>query len=634
MNRTGRLLGALLTGVLVTANLIVVNLWLAKADVRHDLTADKRFEISSGTKRILERLEDTVTIKCYFSGDLPSDLAHVYDVMLEKLDEYEQLSNGKVVYEFVDPNEDEEAKQECADLGIAPVPVGTVEGGRVNDSPDKVVNVYLASVFRYGDRKVTISFFKDLASLDAGKLASDLEYFITKSIRNVSTERKTLGFLADVEMVPSNPRDPRSQKVPRQGLNNLRAVIEKTHDVVIVNPEELNRGQLVPAVVDVLLVHKATKLDDTGLYALDQFLINGGNAMFFVDRGTVDFNVKPKQERLGNTMVQNFDLATYAATAVESKVVDLLTHHGITVESAFVLDESCAQTRYVKEKGQAKRDILGRGFVEPITDDQPYRPWPMLPDRGDDGIPVDEAQISDQYSLVSPNQDFVFTWASPITVHDDVLAKMSGEVTTLFRSGPVSWRMPIKESSFPPHPDKRGEQGDIERSKLAVLVRGRFRSFFKGSEIPTPAGAPGQAVPAVEELAKSRLDEAREPGTIVVVGDQDFIGDGMIGVIVQNEAAEKSIRNWQRDPRAQTRARASLYFAANVIDVLGFGEEASDVFNLRRRVLASREIRKLEDDDPQITDIKWVNFFFLPALVIVFGIGRMIVRRMSMAQAA
>jgi len=87
-------------GIVVLLNLISERLFF-----RLDFTADKRYTLSEATKDILSELNDVVTITAYFSENLPPQLIKSRKDFEDLLTEYENRSNGNVLYEFINPNE-------------------------------------------------------------------------------------------------------------------------------------------------------------------------------------------------------------------------------------------------------------------------------------------------------------------------------------------------------------------------------------------------------------------------------------------------------------------------------------------------------------------------------------------------
>src|SRR5579859_6441819 len=89
---------------LVILIIVAVNFVSNEFHLRLDLTEDHEYTLSQATQDILDELEDPVTVKAYFSQNLPPDIAKTRQDFQEMLVEYANRSDGKVVYEFINPN--------------------------------------------------------------------------------------------------------------------------------------------------------------------------------------------------------------------------------------------------------------------------------------------------------------------------------------------------------------------------------------------------------------------------------------------------------------------------------------------------------------------------------------------------
>ena len=103
----------LLTGILVVANILGTNLFL-----RIDLTGRGIYSLSSASKEVVRSLDDRLTIKAYFSNDLPAQAVGIARYVKDKLDDYQAYGRQKIHFEFIDPAGDEEAEQEALAYGI------------------------------------------------------------------------------------------------------------------------------------------------------------------------------------------------------------------------------------------------------------------------------------------------------------------------------------------------------------------------------------------------------------------------------------------------------------------------------------------------------------------------------------
>ena len=86
--------------------LIAINVVVYYLPMRADITAEKLYSISDGSRSILSELKDPLRIKYYFSSsseDLPPYLKNYAERVREVLQEYENLSSGNITLEIFDP---------------------------------------------------------------------------------------------------------------------------------------------------------------------------------------------------------------------------------------------------------------------------------------------------------------------------------------------------------------------------------------------------------------------------------------------------------------------------------------------------------------------------------------------------
>ena len=98
------------------------------------------------------------------------------------LTEYVKRSNGRIVYEFINPNETEETEQQAQQQGIAPVMVNMRERDQV-----KQQRVYLGAVIQIGEGKDIIPFIQPGAAM---------EYALSSTIKKLSvTDKPKIGIV-------------------------------------------------------------------------------------------------------------------------------------------------------------------------------------------------------------------------------------------------------------------------------------------------------------------------------------------------------------------------------------------------------------------------------------------------------
>ena len=116
---------------------VMLNLLAYQIFFRLDFTADKRYTLSNSTKNIVEELDELVTISAYVSSNLPPELSTYADDLKDMLEEYENYSDGNLVYEVVDPLESDEAEAEATNNGIATLNINSREADE-NQNPQRI----------------------------------------------------------------------------------------------------------------------------------------------------------------------------------------------------------------------------------------------------------------------------------------------------------------------------------------------------------------------------------------------------------------------------------------------------------------------------------------------------------------
>ncbi len=146
---------AILSVVLVVANLVALNVWLFPLrGLRADLTGHREYSLSPVTRDLIRNLQEPLLMRGYFSEKTHPLLAPLVPTIRDMMREYEIASGGKVKVEIVDPREDEELEAEANQVyGIRPTPFRIA--GRYEDS---VINSYFDILIRYGDQTVVLGF--------------------------------------------------------------------------------------------------------------------------------------------------------------------------------------------------------------------------------------------------------------------------------------------------------------------------------------------------------------------------------------------------------------------------------------------------------------------------------------------
>ena len=181
------------------------------------------------------------------------------------LREYQDVSNGKIRLEILEPRPDtdvEEAAESSGLQGIAP------EG-----APERI---FMGLVLKdENDNKQTIAFFDP-------RREDSLEYDISKALYNVThPERKTIGVLSSINVMGDSP-NPMAMMQQQPQTSKPWAFIREMKNNFQVKKVEANATE-IPKDLDMLLIIHPKTLSDATQYAIEQYVLAGGKAAVFVD---------------------------------------------------------------------------------------------------------------------------------------------------------------------------------------------------------------------------------------------------------------------------------------------------------------------------------------------------------------
>ena len=222
---------------------------------RLDLTENGQFTLAAGTRDIIARLPEPVTLKFYYSRKVAADYASTAAYakrVRDLLAEYAALSHGKIVLEDVDPEPFTPEEDEATAAGLTGAPT---------DSGDTVY-FGLVGTNRI-DGKQVIPYFTP-------EREQYLEYDISALLYRLSNPKKPL-----IGVLTSLPLDGGPQGQPLAIYSELT----QNFDTQIIP----GGFTALPANMDVLLLAQPGTLNPGQLQAIDQFVLKGGRALVFVD---------------------------------------------------------------------------------------------------------------------------------------------------------------------------------------------------------------------------------------------------------------------------------------------------------------------------------------------------------------
>lgn len=328
--------------VLLVVVLAGVN-WLASSFFfRWDLTDDKRYSISEATKQLLGNLKKDVVVNVYLSGDFPAGFERLESATRETLEEFKTYANGRLIVNYSDPSDatSEEQRQKqymsLIDRGLNPTNVFANEDGK---RTEKII--FPGVIVQADTLSVPVQLLKgNKANTPEEQLNQSyegVEFELASAIRVLANpERKKVGFVVS------------HTKISPARLSDIIATIQQSYDVFLdMNNPESYEG------LDALIVMKPdSTFSEDEKYKLDQYVVGGGKALFFVDGARVD------SVSLDGNYAQPLDL----------NLGDLFFKWGVRLNTNLIKDLNCAQI------------LLNVGNVgdNPEIRPMPWRFFPLL----------------------------------------------------------------------------------------------------------------------------------------------------------------------------------------------------------------------------------------------------------------
>jgi ABC-type uncharacterized transport system involved in gliding motility auxiliary subunit len=234
---------------------------------RVDLTADKAYTLSQGTKNVLSKLDTPVTIRFYATQSDNNPQLVPFKAYAQRIDdllsEYQQASKGKVKIEKYDPTPDSDAEDQAHLNGIDGQPTSAYE------------KYYMGLVVNMLDEKVAIPWLDPRRE----KL---LEYDITRAIARVTNPKPaTVGIMSALPVFGNQMPPQLARRMGKQNQDAYVFVSELKKDFTV--KEVPMTADKIDNDVDVLLIVHPRDITESTQYAIDQYILRGGRVIAFLD---------------------------------------------------------------------------------------------------------------------------------------------------------------------------------------------------------------------------------------------------------------------------------------------------------------------------------------------------------------
>ena len=429
--------------LIILAIVLVLNALGSSFFHRFDLTKDKRYTLSPTSLSIIKQVQNPLSIKVYMQGDLPAEFKRLQQETKQLLEEF-QAYNSNIVFEFVDPLENEDASiDNIKDLyrkGLTPINITVDDKGKQSQAM-----VFPWAIAVYDNKEVNIPLLKNImgASTTQKVIGSvqHLEYSIAEAFNKITKAKqkkiaviKGNGELQDILMAKFLLQVRESyfigpftlDSVAKSPVASLQA-LEKYDLAVIAKPTET--------------------FTDAEKQVLDQFIINGGKTLWLVDQ--VSAEMDSLYNPSGTTLAYPRDL----------NLNDMFFKYGIRINPDVVKDEQGSPIK------------LATGEQGSSTQFQEFN-WKFAP----------QIYPNSLHPIVKNLGGIRFDFANPIDtlkngIKKTILLQSSQYSKKIGTPAEINLNIVAEETS----PNDYLNKGNIP---LSVLLEGSFHSMFENRVLP------------------------------------------------------------------------------------------------------------------------------------------------------
>ena len=307
--------------LIVILVLAVIGVLSSKWFFRIDLTAEKRYTLSTKTRTILKNLDKDVYVQVFLDGEMPVGFKRMRNAIKDMLDEFEAYAGKHLTYEFINPSEGKSAKErdkyykELYKKGLRPTDVQQrdKEGG----ISSKII--FPGAVINYNGMEMAVNFLNNNPSLPAAvnlnHSIEGIEYNLIRGIKTLSADTiyhiafiEGHGELPEITVEDAEKELSKYFTIDRGVIGGKPGILDKFAAVIIAKPEK--------------------PFNEADKFVLDQYLMRGGKILWLLDK------VKISADSL------MFSSSTFGIP-IDLHLNDMLFKYGVRLEGSLIQDMRC-----------------------------------------------------------------------------------------------------------------------------------------------------------------------------------------------------------------------------------------------------------------------------------------------------
>ncbi|MBN2348211.1 MAG: gliding motility-associated ABC transporter substrate-binding protein GldG [Bacteroidales bacterium] len=528
---------------------------------RIDLTSEKRYTLSPSTKEILRNLDDVVFIKVYLDGDLNIPFKKMQKSIKEILDDFRIYARDNIQYEFVNSFENtssEEQQNILTDLynkGLRPTNIHAKD--REGGVSEKII--IPGALLTYNQTEVPLNLLKNNPSLSAEQNINNsiqsLEFEFINLIRTLSnknTEKIAFieghGELDEFQTGDITKALSTYFQVDRGIINGKPGILDPYKAIIIAKP--------------------TLKFTEQDKFVIDQYIMNGGKALWFIDAVNVSLD----------SLVNGTTLALINELNIE----DLLFRYGLRINPNLIQDVQCNVI-------PVNMAIAGN---PPKFVPAPWLYYPLL------GVNAGHPVTKNLELVKSEFASSIDTITARKFIRKTVLLQSSASTRIIEVPAMIS----LDEIKNKPKP----EYFNVLDLPVAILLEGFFESAFINR--------------GIEKYFDNNIPEIREKSMLnkmLVVADGDIIRNDI------RKTAQGILISELGYDRYTQQTFSNKEFIVNAVNFL---TDNQGIIQLRSREFRLRLLDKHKIQDDRL---KWqlINTLGPVILILIFGIVLAVLRR-------
>lgn len=464
--------------------LLLVNVLSYHLYTRVDFTSDGRFTISKVSENLIDSIKSPLSITVFLKGELNGEFKRLQRETQFLLEEF-NAKNPQIRFEFINPVSDNDNTQEVGNAfyqkGMMPENLSVMTNGKLTKTL-----IFPWAVVKYKGQQRPVHLLNK-------KLNADVESMINSSVQNLEYA------FTDVFLKLSRQREKKIAVLRSKGEledRYLTDFLSHIREYYLIAPFSLDSVQSHPKKVlkelqkfDAIIEAKPTEaFTDNELYVVDQYIMNGGKALWMVESVTIE---KDSLKQTGSNIAMPKDL----------NLLNLFFKYGVRINYQLINDVYSAPIYLTTGKANDTQLSPYPWFYEPL------------------------AKSSSSHPIVSNINAVKFEFANSLdTLKNEISKTVLLKSSEMSRAEDVPREINLNMINAKPSPEMY-PKGNFP---LAVLLEGEFTSLYKNRITPFDYSNSKDKSVSTKQIVISDGDIVKNEiakGEVLSLGFDRFTGD-------------------------------------------------------------------------------------------------------------